>query len=117
MGFFHVRTRLVIGIRFCRPAHVGHYTNPQLTMSIKVSSDGLYLVDTTNVMHNAKTKVPPKHVMLLCGNIHSGKTVHSQWREDQGFTHWAAFPVFPKEDRDRTPPTQYQAQQSQESKA
>jgi len=65
-------------------------------MTIKISSDGAFLVNTEYVMTAANKEAPPKYVQLLCGNIHSGKTVISHWDDKFGFTHWAPVPVFPK---------------------
>jgi hypothetical protein len=65
-------------------------------MTVKVSSDGAFLVDTDYVMTDATVTPPRKNVQLLCGNLHSGKTVISVWDDKFGFTHWAPVPVFPK---------------------
>lgn len=65
-------------------------------MTLKVSSDGAYLVETDWVMTDASVTPPPKYVVLLCGNIHTGKTVISPWDDKFNFTHWAPYPVFPK---------------------
>lgn len=65
-------------------------------MAIQRSSDQGVMVNTGWVLFPADTVPPPKNVPLLCGNINSGKTVISNWNPEFGFTHWGAFPVFPK---------------------
>lgn len=63
---------------------------------IRKSSDGAALVDTDHTMVDV-TEVPaPKNILLICGNIQSGKAVISHWDDKFGFTHWAPLPVFDK---------------------
>lgn len=63
---------------------------------IRKSSDGAAFINTEWVMFPADTFEPPRGTLLLCGNIHSGKTVISNWDDKYQFTHWAALPVFEK---------------------
>lgn len=63
---------------------------------IKKSSDGAALVNTDFQMVSYITEPPPKNVLLICGNIHSGKTVISNWDDKFNFTHWAPLPIFKK---------------------
>lgn len=65
-------------------------------MPNRISSDGFALVNTDYVMVDASITPPPKNVELICGNIHSGKSMYSIWDDAYGFTHWAGLPVFPK---------------------
>lgn len=67
-------------------------------MSEKLSSDGAVWVNSSWHMHNVQEVPPPKFGLILCGNVHSGKTVISQWDDKFGFTHWSAFPVFNRND-------------------
>lgn len=65
-------------------------------MPIQMSSDRGVLVNTDWEMKDASVEPPPMNILLLCGNIHSGKTVISVWNSAFNFTHWAPYPVFPK---------------------
>lgn len=70
--------------------------NMPTNTTIKTSSDGFAMVDVNHVMFDAKDVAPPLNVQIICGNIHSGKSVLSIWNASHGFTHWAGVPVFPK---------------------
>lgn len=63
---------------------------------IRKSSDGAAIINTAWVMFPANKFPAPTNVLLLCGNIHSGKTVISKWDDKFNFTHWSALPVFEK---------------------
>lgn len=63
---------------------------------IRDSSDKAAVVDTEYVMFDAQKHPPKLNRLLLCGNIHSGKTVISTWKPEFQFTHWAPLAVFPK---------------------
>jgi hypothetical protein len=66
-------------------------------MTIRLSSDGWAVIDTEFYLYDAEEIPPPPKGILLCGNIHTGKTIISNWSEHFGFTHWAPLPVFPKD--------------------
>lgn len=64
---------------------------------IKKSSDGAAMVNTDWVLTPVSKEPAPLNKLILCGNVHSGKTVISTWDDKFGFTHWGALPVFDKE--------------------
>lgn len=55
------------------------------------------MVNTAWIMFPASKFPAPKNKLILCGNVHSGKTVISVWDDKFGFTHWGALPIFDKE--------------------
>ena len=63
---------------------------------IRKSSDGAALINTAWIMFPVDKFPAPPNVLLLCGNINSGKTVISTWGDKFNFTHWSALPVFEK---------------------
>lgn len=66
-------------------------------MTIRLSSDGFAVVDTDWYMYDIEEVPPPPNGVMLCANIHTGKTIISTWSKSYGFTHWAPLPVFPKD--------------------
>lgn len=68
---------------------------PELEMTIKLSSDGFALVNSNWKMLDAKRYPPPPSGTMICGNSLTGKSVISTWDSKYGFTHWAPLPVFP----------------------
>jgi hypothetical protein len=72
-------------------------------MTIKVSSDGFAVIDTDYLLIDAQVLLPPPKAVMLCANVHTGKTIISSWSDSYGFTHWAPLPVFPKNHEQQHP--------------
>lgn len=83
------------GVDF-KPRDLQLKTEPELTMTIKLSSDGFAVINPDFKLIDAKIYPPPPAGTMLCANINTGKTIISNWSDSYGFTHWAPMPVFPK---------------------
>ena len=65
-------------------------------MNYKLTSDHFAVVTPDWKLLDAKAYPPPPKGQMLCGNVHTGKTIISTWDKAYGFTHWAPLPTFPK---------------------
>ena len=61
---------------------------------IRQTANKAAVVQEDHFWIDAKVNPPPRGSKLLCINRRQGVAVLSDWREDFGFTHWAALPRF-----------------------